>query len=140
MKTEEISKLHQVHIEALGYLERVLTTLGAVADAQEHGSGAEANKTPGFLHRLLDRAKKLKNHVVANAKVLAQAVAKHNEKTTDYLRRSSIAKALQAGSSEHDKAEEQHDKQQTLIEQQQREREAQTKASNQSNLYLTDIR
>jgi len=133
MKTEEINKLHQMHIEALGYLERVVTTLGTVAGAEAEGSDAEAKQQPGFLHRLLHKAKKLKDDIVANAKVLAHQVTKDN-KATDYLRRSSIGRALHAGSSEHGRAVEEHDKQQKLVEQQREE-----KASAQSNMYLTSI-
>ena len=134
MKTEEISKLHQIHMEALGYLERVVTTLGTVAGAEAEGSDVKANENPGFLHRLLKNAKKLKDDMIANAKVLAHQVAKNNEKTTEYLRRSSIGRALHAGSSEHNRAVEEHDKQQKLVEQQRGEQ-----ASAQSNMYLTSI-
>jgi hypothetical protein len=136
MKTEEISKLHQIHIEALGYLERVVTTLGTVAGAEAEGSDVKANQQPGFLHRLLHKAKKLKDDIVANAKVLAHQVAQDNKKAKDYLRRSSIGRALHAGSSEHGRAVEEHDKQQQAVDQQ---RDDAPKAPAQSNIYFTSI-
>jgi hypothetical protein len=140
LEREDIDKLHTVHMEALGHLERVVLALSADTGST---SADEARKKQGFMHSLLDKAKKLKDDVVASAKVLAHAAVEHQKKATDALRRSSVGKAVNAARAEFVKAKQEHAAHQAAIEHQAAEdlQAQDKKARNQpsSNEYMTAL-
>ena len=67
MPSEDVAKMHAAHLDALGHLEKAVRAL----DVLETGGP------------LWERAKKLKDDVVASAKVLGKALYEHNKKTWD---------------------------------------------------------
>lgn len=67
MPREDVAQLHAAHLDALSHLERAVQAL----DVLETGGP------------LWERAKKLKDDVVARAKVLGKAAYEHNKKAFD---------------------------------------------------------
>jgi hypothetical protein len=114
---EDIDKLHTVHMEALGHLERVVLALSVSADSAPAVKDA---KKSDILCNLLDTAKKLMEDVVTSAKVLAHATIAHNQKAMDAIRRSStsIGKAVHEAHSECVKAKREHAAQKAAIKDQ----------------------
>jgi hypothetical protein len=83
-----LAQMHDVRLQAAGHLENAVR---ALSDNDEPIASADALTTD---KSLLERAKKLKEDIVASATEVANAAAAHNKKAIDAVRRSSLGTTL----------------------------------------------